>query len=45
MSPPDNTFHLSATALEILRERYLRRNDRGEIIETPHGMLDRKSVV
>ena len=28
-------------ALAILRERYLRRDDTGEIVETPDGMLER----
>ncbi len=31
----------SENALAILRERYLRRDDTGEIVETPDGMLER----
>ena len=31
----------SENALAILRERYLRRDDAGEIVETPDGMLER----
>jgi len=31
----------SEHALEILRERYLRRDDAGELAETPDGMLER----
>lgn len=32
---------LSYNALYILKERYLKRNEKGEIIETPRGMLKR----
>jgi len=32
----------SEHALEILRERYLRRDDAGELAETPDGMLERR---
>jgi ribonucleoside-diphosphate reductase alpha chain len=32
---------LSETALEILRERYLRRDDNGELVENPEGMYAR----
>ena len=31
----------SENALAILRERYLRRDEAGEIVETPDGMLER----
>src|ERR1700752_3625825 len=32
---------LSGTALEILRARYLQRNEHGEVIETPEAMFER----
>jgi ribonucleoside-diphosphate reductase alpha chain len=41
MSPLNSTPHFSDTALEILRERYLRRDERGKVIETPDGMFER----
>lgn len=36
---------LSQNAIEILKERYLSRGERGEIIETPEGMLRRVAGV
>ena len=33
--------HLTANALEVLRARYLRKNDRGQITETPAEMFAR----
>ncbi|MGH7815932.1 MAG: adenosylcobalamin-dependent ribonucleoside-diphosphate reductase, partial [Candidatus Binatia bacterium] len=41
MTSLDNGNRFSDTALEILRERYLRRDDRGAISETPDGMFAR----
>ncbi|HSP96782.1 MAG TPA: adenosylcobalamin-dependent ribonucleoside-diphosphate reductase [Candidatus Dormibacteraeota bacterium] len=35
------TERLSPSALAVLRERYLRRDDRGELSEDPAGMLSR----
>jgi ribonucleoside-diphosphate reductase alpha chain len=33
--------HFSANAIEVLRDRYLRREETGELAETPTGMLAR----
>lgn len=33
--------NLSKTAISVLRQRYLRKNEKGEIVETPEGMLRR----
>jgi ribonucleoside-diphosphate reductase alpha chain len=41
MSMLNGAYGFSQTALEILRERYLRRDNHGEIIETPDGMFER----
>jgi ribonucleoside-diphosphate reductase alpha chain len=41
MRPPGSILGFSETAFEILRQRYLRRNDRGEVVETPDGMFER----
>jgi ribonucleoside-diphosphate reductase alpha chain len=35
------SLRLSEIALEILRERYLRRDEAGKLVETPEGMLNR----
>ena len=33
--------HFSDTAMQVLRERYLRRDDAGHVIETPQRMFER----
>lgn len=38
---PPHTTEFSEVALQILRERYLQRDDAGKLIETPDGMLAR----
>ncbi|MSQ13963.1 MAG: vitamin B12-dependent ribonucleotide reductase [Dehalococcoidia bacterium] len=40
--PPDLPF--SENALTVLKARYLRRNDQGEVVETPEGMLHRVAL-
>jgi ribonucleotide reductase alpha subunit len=41
MNLPFPTMNRSETAMEILRARYLRRNDRGAVIEDVDGMFER----
>jgi len=41
MSTLNGTYGFSETALEILHERYLRRDDRGQIIESVDDMFER----
>ncbi len=41
MTLPEPTIHYSETALEILRARYLRRDEQGQVIETPEAMFER----
>ncbi len=43
MKAPNATLYrpFSELALKVLRERYLRRNEAGEVVETPDGMLTR----
>ena len=41
MTVSTQNHRLSDTALEILRARYLQRDDRGEVIETPEAMFER----
>jgi ribonucleoside-diphosphate reductase alpha chain len=41
MTLPEPTIHCSDTALEILRARYLQRDERGEVIETAEAMFER----
>jgi len=38
---PEPPVRLSETATEVLRQRYLRRDNNGAIIETPDGMFER----
>ena len=38
---PASDSHLTENALFILKQRYLRRNERGEVIETPDEMFHR----
>ena len=41
MTLPDQTTHCSETAWEILRARYLRRDESGALIESLDGMFER----
>jgi len=41
MTDSSQNHRLSETALEILRARYLKRDDGGEVIETPEAMFER----
>ncbi|MFB2624080.1 ribonucleotide reductase N-terminal alpha domain-containing protein [Methanothermobacter marburgensis] len=34
-------INLTETALKVLEERYLLKNERGEVVETPHEMFRR----
>ena len=38
---PEPPVRLSETATEVLRQRYLRRDNNGAIVETPDGMFER----
>lgn len=44
MDAANHTPPLSETALEILRERYLRRDDNGALVENPQGMFARVAL-
>lgn len=41
MDPKTNGIYLSALARDLIEQRYLARNDQGDIIETPEGMFRR----